>query len=39
MQATGLAKSFAAPGIEEVIDTWQNDRPYKVAWVNHEVLA
>ena len=24
---------------EEVIDTWQQDHPYKVAWVNHEALA
>jgi hypothetical protein len=34
-----LGALFAAPGIEEVIDTWQRDHPYKVAWVNHESLA
>ena len=34
-----LAKSFAAPGIEEVIHHWQARHPYKVAWANHEPLA
>jgi hypothetical protein len=34
-----LGALFAAPGIEEVIGTWQEDHPYKVAWVNHEALA
>jgi len=34
-----LGALFAAPGIEEVIDTWQREHPYRVAWVNHEALA
>jgi hypothetical protein len=34
-----LGALFAAPGIDEVIDTWQEDHPYKVAWVNHQALA
>lgn len=34
-----LAKAFAAPGIEEVIHTWQARHPYKVGWANHEPLA
>jgi hypothetical protein len=34
-----LAKAFAAPGIEEVIHTWQAKHPYKVGWANHAPLA
>jgi hypothetical protein len=34
-----LGALFAAPGIEEVIETWQREHPYRVAWVNHESLA
>ncbi|MCW2934279.1 MAG: hypothetical protein JWM19_5241 [Actinomycetia bacterium] len=33
-----LGALFSAPGIDEVIDTWQEDHPYKVAWVNHDAL-
>lgn len=34
-----LAKAFAAPGIEEVIEHWQARHPYKVGWANHEPLT
>ncbi|MEU6431713.1 hypothetical protein ABZ860_37925 [Microbispora sp. NPDC046973] len=34
-----LATLFAAPGAINVIHKWKADHPYKVAWVNHEVLA
>jgi hypothetical protein len=34
-----LAKTFAAPGIGEVIDRWQSRYPYKVGWANHESLS
>jgi hypothetical protein len=34
-----LSQLFAAPGIEQVIDTWQARNPYQVAWVNHEPLS
>ncbi|MGD0558418.1 MAG: hypothetical protein ABSA93_26015 [Streptosporangiaceae bacterium] len=34
-----LAKTFAAPGIGEVIDRWQSRYPYKVGWANHEPLS
>jgi hypothetical protein len=34
-----LGALFAAPGIEEVIDRWQAEHPYRVAWVNHEALV
>jgi hypothetical protein len=33
-----LGALFAAPGIDEVIEHWQRERPYRVAWVNHEPL-
>lgn len=34
-----LNGSFAAPGIEELIEHWQAKYPYKVVWVNHEQFA
>jgi hypothetical protein len=34
-----LTKSFAAPGVHEVIEHWQARHPYRVAWANHEPLA
>jgi hypothetical protein len=34
-----LAKTFAAPGIGEVIEHWQSRYPYKVGWANHEPLS
>lgn len=32
-----LATLFAAPAAGEIIHRWQAQRPYKVAWVNHEI--
>ncbi len=37
--ADALAKTFAVPGIGEVIDRWQSRYPYKVGWANHEPLS
>ena len=34
-----LGKAFAAPGVHEVIETWQSRHPYKVGWANHEPLS
>ncbi len=34
-----LAALLSAPGAGDIIRTWQARRPYKVAWVNHEVSA
>ncbi|GAA3523556.1 hypothetical protein GCM10022222_02060 [Amycolatopsis ultiminotia] len=34
-----LAKTFAAPGVHEVIARWQARHPYRVAWANHEPLS
>ncbi|GAA3634377.1 hypothetical protein GCM10022223_60880 [Kineosporia mesophila] len=32
-----LTALFATPSAEAIIHTWQARRPYRVAWVNHEV--
>jgi hypothetical protein len=34
-----LNASFAVPGVEEFIGSWQSRYPYKVVWANHEPLS
>lgn len=37
--ADALGKAFAAPGIGEFIEHWQERHPYRVGWANHEPLV
>ncbi|MBT0768497.1 hypothetical protein KIH74_06145 [Kineosporia sp. J2-2] len=37
--ADDLAALFATPAAGQIIQTWQGRHPYRVAWVNHEVVA